>query len=85
MSLATEYRCSHCRARNRIPEERLLDDPRCGRCRQPLFSREPVKVTDASFERGVRRESGLVTERVEMVQEEDGSWRVDSYEVRAAE
>lgn len=49
MSLATEYRCSHCRARNRIPEERLLDDPRCGRCRQPLFSREPVKVTDASF------------------------------------
>ncbi|MDX2314951.1 MAG: hypothetical protein QNL90_12870 [Gammaproteobacteria bacterium] len=45
----TEYRCSHCRARNRIPDERVLEDPKCGRCKQPLFPRAPIKVTDASF------------------------------------
>ena len=47
--MTTEYRCAECGARNRIPDERLLDDPRCGRCKQPLFARAPVQVTDASF------------------------------------
>jgi thioredoxin 2 len=45
----SEYRCSHCRARNRIPDERIVDDPKCGRCKQPLFPRTPIQVTDASF------------------------------------
>ena len=47
--MTTEFRCSHCQARNRIPDERILEDPKCGRCKQPLFPRAPVKVTDASF------------------------------------
>ena len=47
--VTTTYRCPACQAQNRIPDERVFDDPRCGRCKQPLFAREPVRVTDASF------------------------------------
>ena len=28
--------CSHCQATNRVPDERLAQDPVCGRCGQPL-------------------------------------------------
>ncbi|HEY5723608.1 MAG TPA: thioredoxin TrxC [Allosphingosinicella sp.] len=36
---------------NRVPEERLSSDPRCGKCGDPLFRAEPVALTDANFDR----------------------------------
>lgn len=46
-------RCRQCGTRNRIPTARLNDNPRCGRCKQPLppvsISRRPVMVTDRTF------------------------------------
>lgn len=42
--------CPACGAGNRIPKTRLADRPVCGRCRQPMFSGQPVDLTDASFE-----------------------------------
>jgi len=42
--------CAHCGATNRVPAERLADDPVCGRCGQPLASGEPVALTDANFD-----------------------------------
>ena len=47
--------CSHCGAANRVPDERLADDPVCGRCARPLLEGAPVTLTDASFERYVAR------------------------------
>jgi thioredoxin 2 len=44
-----EQTCSNCAARNRFPRRRLLDDPKCGRCHQPVFPHRPVAVTDATF------------------------------------
>jgi thioredoxin 2 len=41
--------CSHCGATNRVPAERLGDDPTCGRCGQALLPGEPVELTDANF------------------------------------
>jgi len=41
--------CSHCTATNRIPDERLADDPVCGKCGQALLPGEPVTLTDANF------------------------------------
>ena len=41
--------CPHCQAVNRVPDERLQDDPNCGRCKQPMVSGEPVELTDATF------------------------------------
>ncbi|MEK8051828.1 thioredoxin TrxC [Ideonella sp. DXS22W] len=40
--------CPHCGATNRVPAERLADDPGCGRCHQPLLDGQPVTLTDAS-------------------------------------
>jgi thioredoxin len=47
------YACSSCAANNRILRSRLKDDPTCGRCKQKVFPRRPVTVTDASWKREV--------------------------------
>jgi len=41
--------CPHCQATNRVPAERLGDDPTCGRCGRALLDGHPVELTDASF------------------------------------
>jgi len=43
--------CPHCRAVNRVPVERLMEKPSCGRCHAALFSGMPVSLDDAGFER----------------------------------
>lgn len=42
--------CAHCHCRNRVPVQRLEQQPQCGRCRQPLFSGAPVALDAASFD-----------------------------------
>jgi thioredoxin 2 len=42
--------CVHCTATNRVPDERLAEDPVCGRCGQALLSGEPVELSDANFD-----------------------------------
>jgi thioredoxin 2 len=44
-----ETACTSCGATNRIPAERLGDNPTCGRCKAKVFPQAPVKVTDASW------------------------------------
>ncbi|MDB4970357.1 MAG: thioredoxin [Myxococcales bacterium] len=41
--------CSTCGAINRFPYARRLDDPTCGKCKQKVFPRKPVTVTDATW------------------------------------
>src|SRR5216110_812260 len=38
---------------NRILRSRLADDPVCGRCKEKVFPRRPVTITDASWKREV--------------------------------
>ena len=47
------YACSHCGGMNRILRSRLADDPVCGRCKEKVFPRRPVTITDASWKREV--------------------------------
>ncbi|HEX7043180.1 MAG TPA: thioredoxin TrxC [Burkholderiales bacterium] len=42
--------CPHCVATNRVPAERLAERPKCGKCREPLYTGQPVALTGASFE-----------------------------------
>ncbi len=42
--------CPACQATNRVPDERLGQDPVCGRCARPLLSGEAVELTDANFD-----------------------------------
>jgi thioredoxin 2 len=41
--------CPDCGAVNRVPAERLQDQPVCGRCKAELMAAQPVALTDASF------------------------------------
>ena len=51
MTSAThQLACAHCGAVNRIPTERLADDPNCGRCHQPLLTGEPIALGDLDFD-----------------------------------
>jgi thioredoxin 2 len=47
------YACSSCGGKNRILRSRLRDDPTCGRCKEKIFPRRPVTVTDASWKQEV--------------------------------
>ena len=47
--------CAHCGAVNRLPVNRLADDPDCGRCHKPLLDGRPVELDDRSFDAFVRQ------------------------------
>ncbi len=41
--------CPRCLATNRVPDERLGQDPKCGKCGIPILDGGPVELTAASF------------------------------------
>ena len=47
--------CPHCSTLNRVPDDRLRDDPVCGKCSQPLLDGHPVALTDGQFERFIAK------------------------------
>jgi thioredoxin 2 len=42
--------CPHCHAPNRIPAQKLADGGTCGKCKQRLFTGEPVALDESSFD-----------------------------------
>lgn len=46
----TQLACPHCLAINRVPDARLGEGPRCGRCHQPLFTGQPFALNRANAE-----------------------------------
>lgn len=58
MSETLQVVCPHCQAVNRLPQDRLVDGPNCGRCKQPLFQSEPLPVDDAGLSQHMAQ-SGL--------------------------
>ncbi|MDX2480797.1 MAG: thioredoxin TrxC [Desulfuromusa sp.] len=47
--------CPHCTAVNRIPEERLAAQPKCGKCGQPLFSGRPIDLSQSNFQKHLHK------------------------------
>ncbi|AKH20356.1 thioredoxin TrxC [Sedimenticola thiotaurini] len=47
--------CPHCQGINRVPEQRLGEHPKCGKCHQPLFNARPIALDGAGFERFISR------------------------------
>ncbi len=41
--------CPTCGTTNRIPDERLRDDPVCGKCSTRLMAAEPMNLSDAAL------------------------------------
>lgn len=46
--------CTACGATNRVPEDRLGDQPVCGKCRADLLPAQPVELRDANFRQVVQ-------------------------------
>ena len=55
MSESLHLVCPHCATVNRIFWPKLKDAPNCGRCKQPLFTGEPLALTTADFDRHITR------------------------------
>lgn len=57
-------RCPLCGTKNRIPRGKQQDNPKCGKCHNPLFSgtvhNKPVDVTDVTFDDEVVHHTGTV-------------------------
>lgn len=47
--------CPHCQAINRLPAERLTENPQCGSCKAPLFTGQPLELTQQTFDRHLNR------------------------------
>ncbi|UTW13310.1 thioredoxin TrxC [Marinobacterium rhizophilum] len=48
MSESLNICCPHCLVTNRLPAQRLVEAPRCGRCKEALFVGAPVEITSAA-------------------------------------
>jgi thioredoxin 2 len=47
--------CPHCDTVNRVPQQRLKDEPTCGHCKQALFTAQPIELDSARFARHIAR------------------------------
>lgn len=56
MTSAIQIVCPRCEAINRLPATRLVEAPRCGQCRAPLFDGHPVAQSEAQFRRHLRHD-----------------------------
>jgi thioredoxin 2 len=51
-----ELVCPGCGAVNRVPAERLADQPKCGKCGGPVLPPAPIELTAGNFDRFVGRD-----------------------------
>ncbi len=49
MSDSVHVNCPHCGTTNRLPRERLTEQPSCGKCKQPLFTGHPAELNGEKF------------------------------------
>jgi thioredoxin 2 len=46
--------CPHCFAVNRVPDDKLGSQPKCGKCNAPVLAPAPVDLTQANFTRYIQ-------------------------------
>ncbi|MCQ2994834.1 thioredoxin TrxC [Pseudomonas quasicaspiana] len=54
--------CPHCNGLNRIPNERLGDQPKCGRCKQQLLLRAPFNLTQGDYASQIKGDLPLLVD-----------------------
>lgn len=62
MSDALVIPCANCSSLNRIPAERLDDQPRCGRCKSAVLISSPFELTQASFANQIKGDLPLLVD-----------------------
>ena len=61
MSFITTY-CSHCFTRNRLPEEKVDSNAKCGRCKSGLFAASPVNGLEQQFDTLIQSDIPVVVD-----------------------
>jgi thioredoxin 2 len=57
MSDPLQIVCPHDDVVNRVPADRLAEHPKCGKCKQPLFTGKPLALTAQRFDAHLRTSS----------------------------
>lgn len=52
-----ELACPQCLAVNRVPDARLSDKPKCGKCAAALLPGQPIDLTAANFDSFIQKSS----------------------------
>jgi thioredoxin 2 len=47
--------CPQCNAINALPDDRLQDNPRCGKCKTAVFTAHPLELNLSNFERHISK------------------------------
>ncbi|TAJ76601.1 MAG: thioredoxin TrxC [Gallionellaceae bacterium] len=47
--------CPHCATPNRVPSDKLGEQPGCGKCKQALFTAHPLELSSANFMQHITR------------------------------
>ncbi|MEJ2361516.1 MAG: thioredoxin TrxC [Gammaproteobacteria bacterium] len=47
--------CPHCHSTNRVPADKLNAAPKCGKCKQAIFSGHPVSLSQQTFSQHIAR------------------------------
>jgi len=45
--------CPQCNTTNKLPKSRLVDKPKCGKCKQPIFNAKPIELNAGNFSKQV--------------------------------
>ena len=54
--MAIQIVCAHCQRPNRVPEDRLGDNPKCGACKQTILSAAPIEMSATSFPKHIKND-----------------------------
>ena len=54
--------CPHCNGLNRIPNERLGDKPKCGRCKHQVLLRAPFNLTQGDYASQIKGDLPLLVD-----------------------
>jgi thioredoxin 2 len=41
--------CPHCNSTNNVPENRISDNPKCGKCKDLLFTSHPLELSSLNY------------------------------------
>lgn len=47
--------CPNCHSINALPDDRLQDNPRCGKCKAAVFTAHPLELNGSNFERHISK------------------------------
>ena len=53
MSQTKHIVCPHCNSINRIPNNRLNDEPSCGKCHKAVFNTRPTELNSSNFKKHI--------------------------------